>query len=103
MKFKVPHTLVLLFGMMVFALLLTYVLPQGKFETIENEHGRSVVVPDSYEQNSEKSLLSVWTLFTVLPRAFADSQGIIFFVFIIGGALAVIKSTGVIDAFLGKM
>ncbi|MCK5104768.1 MAG: YfcC family protein, partial [Cyclobacteriaceae bacterium] len=85
------------------ALLLTYVLPQGKFETIENEHGRSVVVPDSYEQNSEKSLLSVWTLFTVLPRAFADSQGIIFFVFIIGGALAVIKSTGVIDAFLGKM
>lgn len=103
MKFKVPHTLVLLFGMMVFALLLTYVLPQGKFETIENEHGRSVVVPDSYEKNSERSLLSIWSLFTVLPRAFADSQGIIFFIFIIGGALAVIKSTGVIDAFLGKM
>ena len=103
MKFKVPHTLVLLFGMMVFALLLTYVLPQGRFETMENEHGRSVVIPNSYEKNAEKSLLSVWSLFTVLPRAFADSQGIIFFVFIIGGALAVIKSTGVIDAFLGKM
>lgn len=103
MKFKVPHTLVLLFGMMVFALLLTYMLPQGRFETMENEHGRSVVIPNSYEKNAEKSLLSVWSLFTVLPRAFADSQGIIFFVFIIGGALSVIKSTGVIDAFLGKM
>lgn len=103
MKFKVPHTLVLLFGMMVFALLLTYVLPQGRFETIENEHGRSEVVPNSYEKNSEKSLLSFWSLFTILPRAFADSQGIIFFIFIIGGALAVIKSTGAIDAFLGKM
>lgn len=103
MKFKVPHTLVLLFGMMVFALLLTYVLPQGRFETIENEHGRSVVVPNSYEKYAEKSLLSFWSLFTILPKAFADSQGIIFFIFIIGGALAVIKSTGAIDAFLGKM
>lgn len=103
MKLKVPHTLVLLFTMMIFALLLTYVLPQGSFKTIENEHGRTVVVPNSYEKFSEKSLLSVWSLFTVLPRAFADSQGIIFFVFIIGGALSVIKSTGTIDAFLGKM
>ena len=103
MKLKVPHTLVLLFSMMVFALLLTYVLPQGSFETVENEHGRSVVVPNSYEKFTEKSLLSFWSLFAVLPRAFADSQGIIFFVFIIGGALAVIKSTGTIDAFLGKM
>jgi len=103
MKIKVPHTLVLLFGMMVFALILTYVLPQGQFETVENDEGRSVVVPNSYEQFSEKSLLSFWSLFTILPKAFADSQGIIFFVFIIGGALAIIKSTGVIDAFLGKL
>jgi uncharacterized ion transporter superfamily protein YfcC len=103
MRFKVPHTLVLLFGMMIFALLLTYVLPQGAFETAENEDGRSVVVPGSYEQFSEKSLLSIWSLFTILPKAFADSQGIIFFVFIIGGALAVIRQTGTIDAFLGKL
>ncbi len=103
MKIKVPHTLVLLFGMMVLALLSTYVLPQGSFQTFQNEHGRSVVIPDSFQQNEEKSFLSVWSLFTVLPRAFGDSQDIIFFVFIIGGALAVIKSTGVIDAFLGKM
>ena len=103
MKIKVPHTLVLLFGMMVFALFLTYILPQGQFKTIETEEGRSVVIPGSYEKLPEESLLSIWSLFTILPRAFADSQGIIFFVFIIGGALAVIKSTGVIDAFLGKL
>ena len=103
MKFKVPHTLVLLFGMMVFSLILTYVLPQGQFETVENDEGRSVVVPNSYKQFPEKSLLSFWSLFTILPKAFADSQGIIFFVFIIGGALAIVKSTGVIDAFLGKL
>ena len=34
MKIKVPHTLILLFGMMVFALLLTYILPQGRREAL---------------------------------------------------------------------
>jgi uncharacterized ion transporter superfamily protein YfcC len=103
MKFKVPHTLVLLFGMMIFALMLTYVLPQGSFQLVEDEQGREVVVANSYENMPEKSWLSPMDLFTVLPKAFADSQGIIFFILIIGGALSVIKSTGVIDAFLGKM
>jgi len=103
MKIKVPHTLVLLFGMMVLALIGTYLLPQGQFESVENEHGRLTVVPGTYEQLDKRQWLKPWELFTVLPRAFADAQGIIFFVFIIGGALAVIKSTGMIDAALGKM
>lgn len=103
MKIKVPHTLVLLFGMMVLSLIGTYLLPQGQFESVENEHGRLTVVPGTYEQLDERQWLKPWELFIVLPRAFADAQGIIFFVFIIGGALAVIKSTGMIDAALGKM
>ena len=83
MKIKVPHTLVLLFGMMVLALIGTYLLPQGQFESVENEHGRLTVVPGTYEQLDERQWLEPWELFTVLPRAFADAQEIIFFVFII--------------------
>lgn len=101
MKIKVPHTLALLFFMMVLAWGFTYVLPSGSFLT-EEEHGKEKVIPGTYHQ-TDKEYLQVWDLFTVLPRAFADSQAIIFFVFIIGGALAVIKSTGVIDAVLGKL
>ncbi len=101
MKLKVPHTLVLLFFMMVLGLILTYILPSGTFETVE-EHHREKVVAGTYH-TVEKEYLEPWELLTVLPRAFADSQAIIFFIFIIGGALSVIKSTGVIDAVLGKL
>jgi uncharacterized ion transporter superfamily protein YfcC len=101
MKLKVPHTLVLLFSMMVIGLLLTYLLPSGAFDTVEKNH-KQTVVAGTY-QTIEKDYLKPWELFTVLPRAFADSQGIIFFVFIIGGSLSVIKATGVIDAVLGKV
>lgn len=103
MKIKVPHTLALLFLLMIAALVLTWIVPSGEFETTVNEAGREVVVPGSFETIPEKEYLSVTALFTAIPRAFADAQGIIFFVLIIGGSLAVIRETGAIDALLGKI
>ena len=102
-KIKVPHTLVLLFIMMVLALISTYVLSQGEFDREEDDHGHTVVVPGTYHHLAQKDMLKPWHLFTVIPRAFEETQGIIFFVFIIGGALAVIRATGVIDSFMGRL
>lgn len=100
---RIPHTLVLLFAMMVVAWLLTLVLPQGGFETIANEQGREVVLPGTYTEHAERTWLAPWTLLTVIPHALADAQGIIFFVFIIGGVLAVLRSTGAFDALIGRI
>jgi uncharacterized ion transporter superfamily protein YfcC len=101
MSFKLPHNLVLMFMLMVAALVITWVVPSGSFETTLNEHGQPVVVPDSYSTVDVKEYLSPIALLTVVPRALADAQGIIFFVLIIGGAISVIRRTGAIDAFLG--
>lgn len=103
MKIKVPHTLVLLYGMIVLAWVLTLVLPAGAFETVINDHGGEVVVPGTFHTIADASAPPVWSLFTVIPRGLAEAQGIIFFVFIIGGALAVIRSTGALDAALARV
>jgi len=103
MKFRIPDTLVLLFILMIFALALTWILPSGEFASEQNEDGIEVVIPGSFEVFAEKEYLSPASLFTVVPRAFADAQGIIFFVLIIGGALAVVRKTGAIDALLGRI
>jgi len=103
MKLKVPHTLVLLYGMVVLAYLLTLLLPAGVFETQINDHGHEVVVPGTYTVLPEVRSLPLWALFTVIPRGLASAQGIIFFVFIIGGALAVIRATGALDAALARV
>lgn len=103
MKIKLPHTLVLLFGLMIFSLILTWVVPSGFFETSINEQGQEVVEPGTFTQVNEKSYLSPLSLLTVIPRALADAQGIIFFVLIIGGAIKVIRDTGAIDALLGEI
>lgn len=97
-----PHTLTLLFFLMVAALVATWVIPQGAFET-ELVNGREVVLPGTFEVDDDAEFLSPITLFTAIPRAFAAAQDIIFFLFIIGGVLAVIRKTGAIDALLGRM
>lgn len=100
---RVPHTLVLLFAMMVLAWGMTWVVPAGSFERVLNDAGREVVVAGTYQVIEQSSQLSPWSLLTAVPRAMADAQGIIFFVLIIGGALAVIRETGAIDALLGRV
>jgi len=103
MKLRVPHTLVLLYGMVVLAWLLTLVLPAGSFQTEVNPHGHEVVVPGTYTVLPDVEALPPWALFTVIPRGLASAQGIIFFVFIIGGALAVIRATGALDSALARV
>ncbi len=102
-RIRVPHTLVLLFGMIVLALVLTYVLPQGSFERAENERGREQVVPESYAPAAEPVSLNPIIVFAAIPRGFAAAQDIIFFVFLIGGAFGVLRATGAADALIGKL
>ncbi len=102
MKFKMPHTLTLLFFLMVAALVMTWIIPQGSFDS-QVVDGREVVLPGTFEVAEEGEFLNPIVLFTAIPRAFADAQGIIFFLFIIGGVLAVIRKTGAIDALLGRL
>lgn len=87
---------------MAMALIATWIIPSGSFSTQQNELGRDVVIPGTFETEPQKEYLPVTSLFTVVPRAFGDAQGIIFFVLIIGGALAVVRESGAIDALLGK-
>jgi uncharacterized ion transporter superfamily protein YfcC len=100
-RFRVPNTLVLLFGMIVLAVLVTYLLPAGRFERVENEHGRLQVVPGSYSLTPEAAPPSPVAVFTAIPRGLEAAAEIIFFIFIIGGAFAVLRATGAIDALLG--
>ncbi|MDP4534876.1 TIGR00366 family protein [Alkalimonas collagenimarina] len=102
-EFKVPHTLTLLFSMMIIAMIATWIVPQGFFDTALTDTGRTVVIPGTYTLAEDRELLTPWQLLTAVPRAFAAAQDIIFFVFIVGGVLAVARRTGTVDALIGRL
>ncbi len=100
--FRMPHTLALMFMLMIAALVMTWVLPAGSFQTEINDAGREVVIAGTFSVIEDQPKMSPVALFTSVPRALAEAQSIIFFVLLIGGALAVIRDTGAIDALLGR-
>lgn len=101
-KIKIPHTLVLMFIMMMTALVLTWILPTGSYERVI-ENNQTVVVPGSYEMQDDAPKLGPQRLLTVIPEALAAAQDVIFFVFLIGGVLGIIRHTGALDAVIGKL
>ncbi len=102
-RFKVPHTLVLLFGMVILAQVFSYLLPAGSFERAENAAGRLQVVPGSFQLTPDAPALSPLASLTAIPKGLSGAHEIIFLVFIIGGAFAVLKATGAVDATMGTL
>lgn len=102
-KFKVPHTLVILAGMVILAQLLSYLIPAGSFGRVENAAGRLQVVPGSFQLTPDAPPLSPLASLTAIPKGLNGAAEIIFFVFIIGGAFAVLKATGAVDAGMGAL
>jgi uncharacterized ion transporter superfamily protein YfcC len=98
-----PNTLVLMSAMMVLALLLTWVLPAGRFETVTNDSGGTLVVPGTFHRVPDPPRLWPWALLLALPRAMAAAQDVIFFVFLISGVIAILQKTGAIDAMIGRV
>jgi len=45
LKFKLPHSLALLFFLLISAYILSWILPQGVFERTTTDTGRQIVVP----------------------------------------------------------
>jgi len=108
-KSRFPESLVLIFAMIVIAQVATLVLPRGEFQ----REGRSVV-PGTYQrlvdgEGDERAagsaavgvLRIVPDALLAIPRGMEAGADIIFFVFLIGGVIGVIRKTGAIDAVLG--
>ena len=102
-KLKVPHTLVILFSMVVLAQLLTYFIPAGSFDRMETASGRMQVVPGSFHYTPDVPGVSPFAFLTAIPKGFSSAHEIIFFVFIIGGMFAVLRATGTMEAGMAAL
>ena len=102
-QFKVPHTLVILFSMVILAQILTYVVPAGSFDRVETESGRMQVVPGSFHLTPDVPAVSPFASLTAIPKGFSGAHEIIFFVFIIGGLFAVLRATGSLEAGMASL
>lgn len=95
-KWKVPHVFVILFSVIILAAIMTYLVPAGEYERIENDQGRTIVVDGSY-QAVENTPVSFLDIFESIHKGMVSSASIIFYIFIVGGAFGILRASGAIE------
>ena len=100
-RLRFTHPIALLAGCIFLGAALSYVLPAGQYERREDPAtGRSVVVPGTY-QLVESTPVGFFDALVAIPRGMADRADVIFLIFLIGGAFAVVDETGALRAGVG--
>ncbi len=96
-RFRFPHPLTLLVACILLAAALTWVLPAGQFERREDPAtGRNVVVPGTYHR-VEPQPVTPFQALVGIPRGMADAAAVVFYVFLVGAAFAVVERTGALE------
>lgn len=98
---RFPHTYAILLAVVIIGAVLSYIIPAGEYDRVE-EGGQTLVVNGSYEQVAQDPV-SIFELFMSIPTGLIEVADIIFYVFLIGGAFGVIRATGAIEAMVQKI
>lgn len=100
-KFEFPHVVLILFGMTIIASILSYIIPAGEFDRVEQD-GNTVVVEGTYKTVASNPP-GLFDVFLAIPEGMIEGASIIFFILIVGGAFGILLETKAIDAMLGKL
>ena len=95
---KVPHTYTIVFSIVLFCAILTWIIPGGEYDReiiTVNGIERTVIQKDSFHP-VEKSP-QTWQVFSALFHGFEKQAGIIAFILMIGGSFWILNSSRAID------
>jgi uncharacterized ion transporter superfamily protein YfcC len=95
----IPHPVVMLFGMLVMAAILSYVIPAGSFDRIVID-GKERVIAGSFKMITPTPL-SLMDMFVAIPKGFKTAIDIIFIVLASGIMFGFMEKTGAIENAIG--
>jgi len=100
-KIRLPHTLVLIYAMVILAVVATWIVPGGQYQRVEKD-GRSIPVAGTFALTS-RNPQGLGALFVSPVKGFIDAAAIIAVVFVVGGAFSVIQKTGAVMSFIHNL
>ncbi|HIF9131206.1 TPA: YfcC family protein [Photobacterium damselae] len=110
LKLRFPNTFTILFFLIAFFAVLTYVLPAGQYHRVMNEQlGREVPIPGSYEIIASSPQGFFETLMAPISGFYSPISGAIgavdvsLFILMVGGFLGVVTKTGAIDTGISRV
>jgi uncharacterized ion transporter superfamily protein YfcC len=100
---RFPHPLALLVACILIAAALTWVLPAGEYQRVEDkETGRQVVVAGTYAP-TESTPVGPFQALVAIARGMIEASSVIFYVFLVGGGFAVVERTGALTRLVNSL
>lgn len=98
-KFNLPHIFVILFGIVLVCAILTWIIPAGQFDRVENAQGRMVAVAGTWHE-IEASPVGPFEFFQAFFKGMVNAGEIIFFVFIAFASTTFVIRSGAFDGLV---
>lgn len=91
-KRQIPHTYVIIFYIILFCAVLTWIIPGGQYVESIRPDGEKTVVYEPVEH-----IPQTWQVFSAFYKGFVDKADIIVFILIIGGAFWIVNDSKAFD------
>ena len=101
-KFAIPDSLVIIVAVMLFAAVLTYLIPAGEYIRTTNEAGQTVVDPGSFRY-LEPSPVNPLFVLNYIVDGLNNARNIIWVLLCSGGGLGIVLSTGLFQGLASTM
>lgn len=105
-KFKVPHTYVIIFSLIILTAILTWIIPAGVYDRVDiprpDGGTRSVVDPNSFHYVDSNPSMP-FDVLKAFPEGLVRAAQIVFFIFVVGGSFTMLTGTGAITAAINSL
>ena len=99
--FRMPHVFIILLLIMLFVVVLSYIIPSGTYERLENAAGITVIDPDTFHYVENDTPITFMNYFEAVYNGFVNGATIMGTLFICSGVIYLLEASGAFGAFIG--
>lgn len=96
--FQMPHVFIILLIIMLFVVFLSYIIPSGSYERIEDGSGITVIDPDTFRYVENETPITFMDYFEAIYTGFVNGATIMGTLFISSGAIYLLEVSGAFGA-----
>ena len=96
--FHMPHVFIILLVIMLFIVVLSYIIPSGMYERIEDSAGITVIDPDTFSYVENENPIGFMDYFEAVYTGFVNGATIMGTLFISSGVIYLLEVSGAFGA-----
>lgn len=100
-KFELPHIFAILFAIIIICTILTWIIPAGTFDYVENEDGRNIAVAGTWHPVDDVDPVGPFRMLGLVYEGMIDAADIVFLIFITYASTTFIIKSGAFDGLVG--